>query len=76
MIARAGELVHRGVLVKMMRSDQDLRYDLPTVGANTIENMHNAGLTCLAVESGRTLILEPDKFFNLSEKYKISVIGI
>ena len=76
MIKRAGEIVKRGVLVKMMRADQDLRYDLPTVGTRTLENMHNAGLTCLAVESGRTLILEPEKFFNLSEKYKIAIWGI
>ncbi|MBQ7733291.1 MAG: UDP-2,3-diacylglucosamine diphosphatase LpxI [Synergistaceae bacterium] len=76
MIKRAGELSGRGVVVKMMREDQDLRYDLPTVGTKTLENMHEAGLTCLAVESSRTLILEPEKFFALADKYKIAVWGI
>lgn len=76
MIMRAGELAGRGVVVKMMREDQDMRYDLPTVGPKTLENMKEAGLTCLAIESGKTLILEPEKFFALAEKYNIAVWGI
>ena len=76
MIKRAGKLVRHGVLVKMMKKTQDERYDLPTTGTITLENMKNSGLTCLAVESGRTLILEPEKFFETAEKYNISVWGI
>lgn len=76
MIRRAGELAGRGVVVKMMRTDQDMRYDLPTVGTRTLEAMHEAKLTCLAVEAGKTLILEPEKFFALAEKYKVSIWGI
>ncbi len=76
MIKRAGSLSGRGVVVKMIREDQDLRYDLPTVGTRTLENMHESGLTCLAIESGKTLILEPEKFFNLAEKFNIAVWGI
>ncbi|MBQ7543823.1 MAG: UDP-2,3-diacylglucosamine diphosphatase LpxI [Synergistaceae bacterium] len=76
MIHRAGELAGRGVVVKMMRTDQDMRYDLPTVGTRTIEAMREAGLSCLAVEAGKTLILEPEKFFALADKYKIAVWGI
>ena len=76
MIQRAGEISGRGVVVKMMKPGQDMRYDLPTVGTMTLENMYMAGLTCLAVEAGKTLILEPDKFFALAEKYNIAVWGI
>ena len=76
MIKRAGSLSGRGVVVKMIKPGQDLRYDLPTVGTRTLENMHKAGLTCLAVESSKTLILEPDKFFALAEKYNIAVWGL
>lgn len=76
MIQRAGEISGRGVIVKMMKPGQDMRYDLPTVGTMTLENMHTAGLTCLAVEAGKTLILEPDKFFALADKYNIAVWGI
>ena len=79
MILRAGEFLvsaGHGVVVKMMRTDQDMRYDLPTVGPRTLDNMKRAGLTCLAVEAGRTLILEPEEFFALAEKYNIAVWGI
>lgn len=76
MIQRAGEISGRGVVIKMMKPGQDMRYDLPTAGTITLENMHKAGLTCLAVEAGKTLILEPDKFFGLAGKYNIAVWGI
>ena len=76
MIKRAADFVKRGVIVKMMKKDQDMRYDLPTVGTRTLENMHEAGLTCLAVEAGTTLIMEPEKFFTLAKKFNISVWGI
>ncbi len=76
MILRAGEIAGRGVLVKMMKTDQDMRYDLPTVGTVTLENMHKSGLTCLAVEAGKTLILEPDEVFALADKFNIAVWGI
>ena len=60
----------------MMRKDQDMRYDLPTVGIKTIENMKESGLSCLAVEAGKTLIMEPEKFFALADKFKIAVVGV
>ncbi|MBR0256851.1 MAG: UDP-2,3-diacylglucosamine diphosphatase LpxI [Synergistaceae bacterium] len=76
MILRAGEISGRGVVVKMMKPGQDMRYDLPTVGTMTLENMHKSGLTCLAVEAGKTLILKPDEFFALADEYNIAVWGI
>lgn len=76
MIMRAGEISGHGVVVKMMKAGQDMRYDLPTVGTRTLETMHKAGMTCLAVEAGKTLILEPEKFFELSDRYKIAIWGI
>jgi DUF1009 family protein len=76
MIERAGGLSAKGVLVKMMRVDQDPRYDLPTVGPRTIENMARAGLTCLAVEARRTLIVEAEETFALAERRDIAVWGL
>jgi len=76
MIKRSGTLIKRGVLVKMIREDQDMRYDLPTVGIKTLENMKESGLTCLAVEAGKTLIMEPEKFFALADKFNIAVKGV
>jgi DUF1009 family protein len=75
-IERAGSLAAKGVLVKMMRVDQDPRYDLPTVGPETIENMARAGLTCLAVEARRTLIVDAEKTFALAARRGIAVWGL
>ncbi|MCR4818769.1 MAG: UDP-2,3-diacylglucosamine diphosphatase LpxI [Fretibacterium sp.] len=76
MIERAGALSGTGSVVKMMKDGQDLRYDLPTIGPVTIETMHKAGLTCLAVEAGRTLIVNPDDTLSRAGKYGIAVVGI
>lgn len=73
---RAGSLCKGGVVIKMMRLDQDVRYDIPTVGPETLKNMHDSGLTCLALHAGSTLIAEPEKFARVADKYKIAVVGI
>ncbi|MDR2528146.1 MAG: UDP-2,3-diacylglucosamine diphosphatase LpxI [Synergistaceae bacterium] len=75
-VERAGKLAAKGVLVKMMRVDQDPRYDLPTIGPRTIENMARAGLTCLAVEARRTLIVDAEKTFALAERHNIAIWGL
>ncbi|MBF0109235.1 MAG: UDP-2,3-diacylglucosamine diphosphatase LpxI [Magnetococcales bacterium] len=71
MLRRAGELVAgarnswagRGavVLVKTCKPGQDLRLDLPTVGPGTITGMQTAGVSVLAIEGGRTLLLDPEQ---------------
>ena len=76
MILRAGELTKGGVVAKLMRLDQDERYDIPTVGPQTLENMAGAGLTCLAVHAGHTMIMDFDKFEEIAKREKISVIGV
>ena len=81
-ILRSGELLRekatkrKGAVVKMMRSDQDERYDLPTIGPDTVENIYKAGLSCIAVESERTLILEYDKVIEKAGRYDIAVWGL
>jgi len=75
-IRRAGSLCSQGVVVKRMRSDQDVRYDLPTVGPETLRNMHEAGLTCLGIEAGRTIILGREEFGRLADQWRIAVWGL
>ena len=76
MVERAGKLVEKGVLVKMMRVDQDRRYDLPTIGPQTIENMVRSGLSCLAVEARRTLIIDVEQTLGLAKRHDIAVWGL
>ena len=75
-ILRSGGLCKGGVVTKMMRLDQDERYDIPTVGPATLQNMKEAHLTCLAVHAAHTLIVNKEEFDKLAEEYDISVIGV
>jgi len=55
MIRRAGELCRVGgwTLVKVARPNQDMRFDVPTIGPSTIRNLRDAGCRCLVVEAAR-----------------------
>lgn len=75
-LLRAGSLCKGGVVAKMMRLDQDERYDIPTVGPDTLLHMAQAKLTCLALHADWTLILEPEEFKRVAAAENISVIGI
>src|SRR5262249_32019502 len=59
-IARAGELCPRGgfTVVKVSKPQQDMRFDVPTVGPATIESIRRAGGTVLAIEAERTILLD------------------
>lgn len=77
-IARAGELCRRGafVVVKVAKPEQDRRFDVPTVGTKTIEAMRAAGATVLAVEAGRTILLDEAATVALAEKYGITITSL
>lgn len=74
-IARAGELCRRTgfVVVKVAKPEQDKRFDVPTVGARTIESMRAAGATALAVEAGRTILIDEAETVALAERYGIAI---
>ncbi|MCI0486310.1 MAG: UDP-2,3-diacylglucosamine diphosphatase LpxI [Blastocatellia bacterium] len=76
-IARAGEIVrHRPfVVVKVAKPDQDMRFDVPVVGAPTIEAMASAGATAIHVTADKTLMLDKDELIALADKNRISVVG-
>lgn len=76
-IARAGALAQgRLVVVKMAGPKQDARFDLPVLGLRTIEVAQQAGVTCLAVEAGTTVLLDKAALLACAEAAGISVIGI
>lgn len=75
-IARAGSIVRGGVVVKMMRKDQDVRFDIPTVGSRTLEVMAEAGATCLALHAGSSLIVDLEDFKKRADDLGIAVVGI
>jgi len=77
LIARAGELCPAGgwTLVKIAKPNQDMRFDVPTIGPDTIENLHAARAAAVVVEAGKTIILEREKLLALAQRYHIAVIA-
>ncbi|MBN9147347.1 MULTISPECIES: LpxI family protein [unclassified Nitrobacter] len=65
----------RGVLVKMPKAGQDLRYDLPTLGPRTIVNAAAAGLAGVAVVAGDTLVAEPQALVDAADASGLFVVG-
>ena len=75
-IKRAGEYAKGCVIVKMAKPEQDFRFDVPCFGPRTIESMIEAKASVLAVEAGKTYILEREKTLELANKNKIIITGI
>jgi DUF1009 family protein len=66
----------RGVLVKVPKSGQDLRFDLPTIGPRTLEGVAAAGLAGIAVVAGNTIAAEPQAMIALADAKYLFVIGL
>lgn len=60
-------------VVKVAKPNQDMRFDVPVIGAATIATMVAAGATCLALEPGKTLIFDRDAIVDAADKADISV---
>jgi hypothetical protein len=75
MIRRAGTLTAGVVVVKVSRPQQDPRYDLPVVGPHTMRALAAARGTALAVEAGRTLLLERDQVIAAAAESGIAFIA-
>lgn len=75
-IRRAGELGRgRAVVVKMAKPGQDMRFDVPAVGPQTIEAMAACGARTLALEAGSTIMLDGERLVALAERYGVTVLG-
>ncbi len=65
-----------GVLVKAPKPGQDRRFDLPSIGPQTIEGVARAGLAGLAVVAGSTIVAEPDRVVRLANEGGLFLIGV
>jgi DUF1009 family protein len=65
-----------GVLVKAPKTGQDRRFDLPSIGPRTIENVARAGLAGLAVTAGSTMIADADEVAAAADRERIFVVGV
>jgi DUF1009 family protein len=76
-IMRAGDVRgDGGVLVKLAKSIQDLRIDLPAVGVRTIELMNQNRLTALVIEAGRSIMLEPQEVLQKAQSCDIAIYAV
>jgi len=60
-------------VVKVAKPNQDMRFDVPTVGAKTIETMAVAGATCLAIDAGKCLLLDGEKIITAADRAGIAI---
>jgi DUF1009 family protein len=78
-LARGGELAGKNggaVAVKVAKINHDMRFDIPCIGAQTFETCAAARISVLALESGKTLLLEREACEKLAKENKISVTTI
>ena len=65
-----------GVLVKVAKPGQELRTDLPSIGPNTVQRTAAAGLSGIAVEGGRSLLIERERTLAMADERGLFVYGI
>ena len=75
-IARAGRLGRGSVLFKAARDGHDWRFDIPVVGLTTLKKMKKAGVTALAFQAGRLLLLDREEVLEFANRNGIAIVGI
>jgi DUF1009 family protein len=76
-IRRAGRLCPTGgmTVVKVAKPQQDLRFDMPTIGAGTLESLAAAGAVVLAIEAGQTILIDEPEVAAAASRLGITVVS-
>ncbi len=77
-IARAGQLCPKGgfTVVKVAKPQQDMRFDVPTVGRHTVQGLIRAGASCLAIEAGKTIFLDRQEVVELADRHRLAIVSL
>jgi hypothetical protein len=76
-ILRGGKIARSGaVVVKVARPNQDMRFDVPVIGVDTIKVLKEGKIACLAVEAGHTIILDKEKVLKDADAAKIAIVAV
>lgn len=77
-IRRAGELCRSGgfTIVKVAKPRQDMRFDVPTIGLGTLEQMRAAGARCLAIEAGKTILLDREECVRFADRHGLAIVAL
>lgn len=78
MIHRAGSLCKKNgfTVVKAAKPEQDMRFDLPTIGLGTLKAMNEAGAAILVVEAGKTVFIDADAMIKYADQNGIIIVAI
>ena len=73
-----GAALGRGeaVVVKVCKPNQDLRFDLPCVGRDTLENLKEHSSRVLGVEAGKTIMISKESLIEMADQYGITIVGM
>ena len=76
-IRRAGRLCPAGgmVVVKVAKPQQDLRFDMPTIGVGTLQSLRAAGARVLAIETGRTILVDAESLADFASRSGLTVVS-
>jgi DUF1009 family protein len=75
-IKRGGKLGGKGsILYKAAREGHDMRFDIPVVGLKTLKVMKKAGVTALAFQASRLVLLDKEKVIEYANKHSIAIVG-
>ena len=77
-VERAGVLCRAGgwTLVKVAKPQQDMRFDVPTIGLTTIENLRKAGARVLAIEAGKTIVIDQADVVALADRLGLTIVAL
>ncbi|WP_442510039.1 LpxI family protein [Novipirellula sp. SH528] len=77
-IERTGELCRRGgwTLVKVSKPNQDMRFDVPTIGPQTIERVAKAGGTVIAIEAGKTIVVDQTQTYADARRNGVTIVAM
>ncbi len=78
LIARTGQLCPRGgfSVVKVAKPQQDMRFDVPTIGLRTLQQLAAAGGKALAIEAGRTILVERDATIEFANQHGLCIVAM
>jgi len=75
-IRRAGKLGKGSILFKGAREGHDMRFDIPVVGMKTLKTMCRAGVTALAFQAGRLIMLNREEVIDFANRHNIALVGV
>jgi UDP-2,3-diacylglucosamine hydrolase len=76
-VARGGALGKGGAtMVKVSKPNQDMRFDVPVIGPDTVRTAASAGVDLIAIEAGKTLLLGRTELLSVCTELKVSVIAL